>query len=196
VLKGFWRPLAVALLVALLGGCAAALRPAAADLSGLSAEPTLWKLALRRGGEPRYTGLLLLSRGEEGVGMVLLDPTGIKLLEGRVKETGEIAEVKALRPVADRGLPDFLGGVVQRLFLLAPPPAGATCRPAGFGQLCQGLNESGQLVRIRSWGPFVLWTADYSINNEMAPPLLTGARLGEGWLAPEVGLERRLEPPE
>jgi hypothetical protein len=128
--------------------------------------------------------------------MVLLDPTGIKLLEGRVQVSGELLGVKALRPVADRGLPDFLGRVLQRLFLLPPPPAGATCRPAGLGELCQGLNEAGRLVRIRRWGPFVLWAADYSINNESAAPLLTSARLAEGWLAPEVGLARRLEPSE
>lgn len=196
MLKVFSLPLTLLLFAALLGGCAARLSPAPANLARLPAEPSLWKLALRSGGEARYTGLLLLSQGEAGTGMVLLDPTGIKLLEGQVKETGEVVAVKALRPVADRGLPNFLGGVVQRLFLMAPPPAGETCRPAGFGQLCQGLNESGQLSRIRSWGPFVLWTADYSINNEVAPPLLTGARLGEGWLAPEVGLARQLEPPE
>lgn len=190
------RALTMLLLAALLGGCAAHLRPAPAALVMLPSEPTLWKLALRRGGEPRYTGLLLLSRGEEGVGMVLLDATGIKLLEGRVAESGEMDAVKALRPVADRGLPDFLGRVVQRLFLLAPPPGGEICRPEGYGKLCQGLNEAGRLVRVRSWGPFVLWAADYSINNESASPLLTTARLGQGWLAPEVGLERRLETGE
>jgi hypothetical protein len=192
VLKGF----SLALVALLLAGCATHLRPISAAPALLPAEQTLWKLALRRGGEARYTGLLLLSRDEKGVGMVLLDPTGIKLLEGRVNAAGEVAGVKALRPVADRDLPDFLAGVVQRLFLLAPPPVGETCRPEGFGKLCQGLNPSGQLLRIRSWGPLVLWAADYSINNETAPPLLTGARLDEGWLTPEVGLERRLEPPE
>ncbi len=196
MLRGWSLPPAALLFAALLVGCAASLTPAPTNPALLPAEPTLWKLALRRGGEPRYTGLLLLSRAEEGIGMVLLDPTGIKLLEGRVKESGAVAEVKALQPVADRGLPDFLGGVVQRLFLLAPPPVGEPCRPEGFGKLCQGLDESGRLVRIKSWGPFVLWAADYSINNEIAPPLLTGARLDEGWLTPEVGLERRLEPPE
>ncbi len=196
MLKGYSLPVAAVLLGAWLAGCAAHLSPAPTNPALLPAEPTLWKLALRRGGEARYTGLLLLSRDEKGTGMVLLDPTGIKLLEGRVNETGAVTGVKALQPVADRGLPNFLGGVVQRLFLLAPPPVGETCRPAGFGQLCQGLNGSGQLVRIRSWGPLVLWAADYSINNEIAPPLLTGARLDEGWLTPEVGLERRLESPE
>ncbi|HSH12727.1 MAG TPA: hypothetical protein VLA15_03225 [Desulfurivibrionaceae bacterium] len=190
------RALPLLLLATLLGGCAAHLRPAPAASVMLPSEPTLWKLALRRGGEPLYTGLLLLSRGEEGAGVVLLDATGIKLLEGRVAESGEMIAVKALRPVADRGLPDFLGRVVQRLFLLAPPPVGETCRPEGFGKLCQGINDAGQLVRIRGWGPFVLWAADYSINNEVAPPLLTTARMGQGWLAPEVGLERRLEAGE
>lgn len=196
MLRGWSFPPAALLLAALLAGCGAHLTPALTNPALLPSEPTLWKLALRRGGEPRYTGLLLLSRADEGIGMVLLDPTGIKLLEGLVKESGVVAEVKALRPVADRGLPDFLGGVVQRLFLLPPPPVGETCRPEGLGKLCQGFNEAGQLVRIRSWGPLVLWAADYSINNETAPPLFTGARLDEGWLTPEVGLERRLETAE
>lgn len=192
MLKG----LGLLVLLALLGGCATVLRPAPADLILLPSEPTLWKLALRRGGEPLYTGLLLLNRQEQGTGMVLLDATGIKLLEGRLSETGELRGVKALRPVADRGLPDFLGRAVQRLFLLPPPPDGETCRPEGWGKLCQGLDESGRLVRIRRWGPLRLWTADYSLNNAGATPLLAGARLGQGWLTPEVGLERRLESSE
>lgn len=196
MLKGLGRALTMLLLAALLGGCATHLCPAPAAPVMLPNGPTLWKLALRRGGEPLYTGLLLLSGGEEGVGMVLLDASGIKLLEGRVAESGEVVAVKALRPVADRGLPDFLGRVVQRLFLLGPPPVGETCRPEGFGELCQGLDDAGRLLRFRSWGPFVLWAADYSINNEVVPPLLTSARMGQGWLAPEVGLERRLETGE
>lgn len=190
------RMIILLLLAALFAGCAPALRPFGAPPPSLPAEPTLWTLALRRGGEPLYTGLLLLSRSEAGAGMVLLDPTGIKLLEGQVSEAGQVTGVKALRPVADRGLPDFLGQVVQRLFLRAPPPPSATCRPEGFGQLCQGLDRYGQLVRFRRWGPFVLWSADYSINHEDEPALLTGARLGQGWLTPEVALERRLEPAE
>lgn len=196
MLKDFALALTTLLFTALLAGCGAHLRPTPINPVLLPTEPTLWKLALRRGGEARYTGLLLLRRDEKGVGLVLLDPTGIKLLEGRVNEAGEVTGVKALRPVADRDLPNFLGGVVQRLFLLAPPPAGETCRPAGFGQLCQGLNSAGQLARIRSWGPLVLWAADYSINNDGPAPLLTGARLEQGWLTPEVGLEQRLGPPE
>jgi len=184
------------LLAALLAGCAVNLYPAPPAQTQLPDGPTLWKLALRRGGEPLYTGLLLLGQGKEGTGMVLLDATGIKLLEGRVSVSGELSGVKALRPVADRGLPDFLGQAVQRLFLFAPPPVGDTCRPEGWGQLCQGLDESGRLLRIRRWGPWALWRADYSLNNDGLVPVLAGARLGQGLLTPEVGLERRLETAE
>jgi len=195
VLKGSFRLLPV-LLAIFLGGCATSLHPASVDQVQLPAEPTLWKLALRRGGKPLYTGLLLLSREEQGSTMVLLDATGIKLLEGRLSGSGELTGVKALRPVADRGLPDFLGRAVQRLFFTAPPPVGEVCRPDGWGQLCQGLDESGRLARIRRWGPWALWTADYSVSSEGSAGLLTGARLGQGWLTPEVGLERRLDSVE
>ncbi len=192
MLKFWW----VLLSAALLGGCAANLRPSSADLRLPPSEPTLWKLALRRGGEPLYTGLLLLSRDEMGAGVVLLDATGIKLVEGFVSESGVLSGVKALRPVADRGLPKFLGQTVQRLFLAAPPPDGETCRPEGWGKLCQGVDASGRLLRIRSWGPLLLWAAEYSLNTEGPEPLLAGARLGQGWLTPEMGLERCLVPPE
>lgn len=184
------------LLALLLGGCAAELLPTQASWPELPAESSLWTLALKRGGEPLYTGLLLLNRDETGVGMVLLDPTGIKLLEGQVLTGGGLSGVKALRPVAERGLPDFLGQAVQHLFLETPPPVGASCRTVERGSLCQGLNQAGGLARVRRWGPFVVWRADYSTDNEGAGSKLTGARLGQGWLSPEVALELRPEMPE
>jgi len=181
----------------LLTGCATTLRPPPADLVFLPAEPSLWKLSLRHHDQPLYAGLLALSRGPDGsAGMVLLDPTGIKLLEGRVAAAGEIFAVKALRPVADRGLPAFLGRAVQRLFLGVVPGSGQVCREESPGELCLGLDERDRLVKIRSWGPFVLWGADYSLNNDGEAPLVIGAALDGGWLTPEVRLERRFEESE
>jgi hypothetical protein len=190
------RGLTGLILAALLSGCASHLAPAPAGLELLPAEPTLWKLSLARGDRTLYSGLLLLNRGEAGGRLVLLDSTGIKLLEERVDGGGEVSGTKALRQIADRGLPAFLGRSIYRLFLTAPPERGETCRPQSPGELCLGLDSSGRLVKIRRWGPFVLWEGAYSINNGEPVRQALEASLGEGWFTPEVRLRRQFEAAE
>jgi hypothetical protein len=184
--------LSAALLAALLlSGCASRLTPPPAGLELLPAEPTLWKMSLRRGERPLYAGLLLLRPEGEGGSLVLLDSTGIKLLAEQVTGDGEVVAVKALRPVADRGLPAFLGRAAHRLFWTGLPAAGETCRPLTPGELCLGLDEGGRLVKIRRWGPFVLWRGGYSINNEGPVPRVVEARLDGGWFTPGIDLRRQ-----
>jgi hypothetical protein len=190
------RGLAGLILAALLSGCASLLTPPPPGLELLPAEPTLWKMSLARGDRTLYSGLLLLSRVEGGGHLILLDSTGIKLLEERVNGVGEVFGIKALRPVADRGLPAFLGRSIYRLFLTAPPEFGETCRPQSSGELCLGLDPAGRLLKIRRWGPFILWQGAYSINNEEPVHETVEARLGEGWFAPEVKLQRQFEAAE
>ncbi len=185
------RGLTGLILAALLSGCASHLSPPPAGLELLPAEPTLWKLSLARGDRTLYAGLLLLSRVEVGERLILLDSTGIKLLEEQVTGAGEVIGIKALRPVADRGLPDFLGRSIYRLFLTVPPESGEICRPQGLGELCLGLDPAGRLIKIRRWGPFVLWEGDYSINNEGPRRQTAEANLAEGWFTPEVRLQRQ-----
>lgn len=182
--------LAGLILAVLLSGCATRLSPPPAGLELLPPEPTLWKLSLARGESTRYSGLLLLSRSEPGVHLVLLDATGIKLLEERVTESGEVVGIKALRPVADRGLPAFLGRSIHRLFLTELPAPGETCRTQATGELCLGLDPAGRLVKIRRWGPFVLWEGVYSIINEGPVGQTDKASLAGGWFSPEVRLQR------
>ncbi len=176
--------------LALLAGCAPILNPPVPGLALRPVAPTLWKLTLRHGGRPLYAGLVLLRPEAGGTEVVLLDATGIKLLAERVTAGGEVVEVKALRPVADRGLPDFLGRAVYRLFLAGEATPERICRPAGLGELCLGRDEQGELVKIRRWGPLVLWRAYYSINNDK----VSAARLPGGWFTPEVRLERQPGP--
>lgn len=190
-----WQRLFMGLVcVALLSGCGARLAPPPSGLELLPAEPSLWKLSLERRGRPLYAGLLLLSRTQEGGRLVLLDATGIKLLEELVASDGEVTGIRALRPVADRGLPVFLGRSIHRLFLSGEPAPGESCLAQASGELCLGLDEAAGLVKIRRWGPFVLWQAAYSINNEGPVRRALEARLDGGWFAPEVKLERQLEP--
>jgi len=190
------RGLTGLILAALLSGCASHLAPPPTGLELLPAEPTLWKLSLARGDRTLYSGLLLLSRVEAGGRLVLLDSTGIKLLEERLDGVGEVSGIKALRQVADRGLPALLGRSIYRLFLTAPPEAGKTCRPQSPGELCLGLDSAGRLVKIRRWGPFVLWEGAYSINNGEPVRQTVEASLGGGWFTPEVRLRRQFEAAE
>ena len=56
-----------------------------------------------------------------------------------------------------------------------------------FGEL------DGQLVKTRSLGPFVLWRAEYFINNYGSRTLIGRARLNSFWPAPYLDLQRKLE---
>jgi len=190
------RGLAGLILAAFLSGCATHLMSVPAGLKLLPDEPTLWKLSLERGDRPLYTGLLILKRDADGERLVLLDSTGIKLLEERVTGRGEVVGIKALPQVADRGLPQFLGRSIYRLFMTDAPEAGEACRPQTTGELCLGFDPAGRLVKIRSWGHFVLWWGKYSINNEQPNGHAAEAALAEGWFAPEVKLQRQFEAAE
>ncbi len=184
------RVLLLIILLSQVYGCGAALQPYPHSAGLFPDGQSLWKIRIGRGESQLFAGLLALNKKAEALEAVLLDSTGIKLLEEKVSASGEVEIVSALPAVRNKRLGPFLGEGLSRLFFM---PAGFTdelCRRQGLFELCFGAEKEEHLVKFRRLGPFVLWSGDYFINNYDSEPLVTGARLKGGWLTPYLHLER------
>ena len=176
----------------LLTGCGGGMVVSTVSPELSVAEPSLWTVRLGRGDQEIFAGLLVLRHEGDAIRAVLLDSTGIKLLEERVSASGEVTVIKAISAVKNKRLPSFLGEGLYRLFFNSEGFDGEVCRRDGFARLCFGEEDSGQLVKLRRFGPFVLWRADYFINNYGSGSVISGARLNSFWPAPYLDLQRRV----
>ena len=183
----------VLLLIILLSqvyGCGVALQPYPHS-SGLFPDgQTLWTIRIGRGESQLFAGLLALNRQGDELEAVLLDSTGIKLLEEKVFSSGEVEIISALPAVRNKRLGPFLGEGLFRLFFIPTGFIEEPCRRQGLFELCFGGEEEDHLVKLRRLGPFVLWRGDYFINNYNSEPVVAGARLNGGWLTPFLQLDR------
>jgi len=174
----------------LLAGCGTGLQVSNSLPELAGGEPTLWTVRLGRGGSELFAGILVMRRDEDMIKAVLLDSSGVKLLEEDVYRNGEYNITKALPLVRDKGLPAFLGKSLARLFFNNGDFHREVCRWDGFSRICSG-ERGGQQVKLAKFGPFVLWSADYSINNYGPRSLIAGVRLNSFWPAPYLEMERK-----
>jgi hypothetical protein len=173
-----------------LSGCGAGLQSYSHPEELFSEGQTLWKVRIDRGDSQLFAGLLALNKKDAVLEAVLLDSTGIKLLQEKILATGALEVVSALPAVRNKRLAPFLGEGLFRLFFIPDRVTDGPCHREGLFALCFGVDDQGQLVKFRRLGPFVLWSADYFINGYDAAPVLTGARLNSGWLTPSLQLEK------
>lgn len=184
--------LLVLVLTSQLYGCGAGLRglPTSPDL--LLDRPSLWQVNIGGDEAAIFTGLLVLKPEGSDLRAVLLDSMGIKLLEEKISRGGEVEVVSGIEAVTSRRLPSFLGKGLHRLFLSPGPHDGKICRSDGLtAKVCVGEKATGHLVKLRRIGPFVLWSADYFINNYDSAEEMTGVRLDSGWFVPTLRLEKK-----
>jgi hypothetical protein len=174
-----------------LYGCGVGLRGLASSPVLLPENPSLWQVKIGRDESPVFTGLLVLKPEGDDLRAVLLDSMGIKLLEEKINKEGKVEVVSGIQAVTSRRLPAFLGEGVHRLLLSPGGRDGKSCRSDGFvAKVCLGEKADGHLVKLRRIGPFVLWSADYFINNYDSVEGMSGARLDSGLFVPSLLLER------
>jgi hypothetical protein len=172
-------------------GCAGtSLQPYPRAEELLPAGQTLWRARIGRGDSQLFAGLLVLNKTGQDLEAVLLDSTGIKLLEEKIRASGVVTIVATLPPLRNQRLGSFLGTGLHRLFSSPEGVATQPCRRDGLLALCFGMAEPGHLRKFRRLGPFVLWSGDYFINNYDSTAEITGARLNAGWLTPYLHLEK------
>lgn len=140
-------------------GCARpALPPSAAPAWAAARQNELWKIQIIHWGTLKFSGLLGIRHEHNALYHVLLDATGIKLLEARVTAEGAREPIRDLSVLEGHRLPEFLSATLYRIFLLAP---GTT--PGGWNLLPNlRLEENeGRLRKVARWGPLVLWSVEY-----------------------------------
>ena len=151
---------------------------------------SLWQLTIGNPETPRFTGLLALRESAESMDVVLLDSTGIKLLSERIESGGEIAVQSAVQLVKEKGLPEYLGNGLYRIFQFGNGKDDALCSQTFLLSTCFGEDTEGRLVKSGHFGPFQLWSVEYFIKKESDVFLLSGITLKQGWLKPDILLKR------
>jgi hypothetical protein len=125
---------------------------------GNGSSGVLLNIRIERWEKLRFSGLLGLREEAQGLYYVLLDATGVKLLEVEVARDGGHKPERASGPLKELNLVPFLSEALSRIYL--QEPARVPCAGSWFHRLCrEESEESGE----RSWykysrsGPFTIW---------------------------------------
>ena len=138
-------------------GCAArspyigepiAQRPEAADL---------WGLRIVHGDVPKFSGIMGLEPREGGIYSVVLDATGVPLLEGVVMSPDTIEVTRCIDELRKRRFPELISRVVGGLYFT---PLDLHCSWYDWGCAVRSDLDGGQgeMVEYRL-GPFTGWRA-------------------------------------
>lgn len=184
------KVLLLTVILSLACGCAPSLRFYPGHQELFPDGQTLWEVRIGRGDSQLLAGLLALNKKGEKLEAVLLDSTGIKLLEEKVYSSGAVEVVAALPPLRNKRLGPFLGEGLFRLFFMPDGLNDQGCRRDGLVALCFGAESEEHLVKLQRLGPFVLWSGDYFINYDESDRVIAGARLNGGWLTPYLQIQR------
>lgn len=184
------RAMLLIVLLCQVYGCANVLQPYPQAAELFPDGQSLWQIRLGRGESQLFTGLLALDKEQDQLTAILLDSTGIKLMEESILATGKIEVITLLPAVRNKRLAPFLGKGLFRLFFSTTDFKDEPCQRNGLFKLCFGVNDDGQLIKSRNMGPFVLWSSNYFINNHGSTPGLTEVKLNAGWFTPYLQLKK------
>lgn len=130
---------------------------------GTTGETQLMKIRIKQWGNTRFSGLLVLQNHSTEVYYILLDATGVKLLEARVEKNGDYEIIRASGPVKDTQMPDFLAKSLQRIYLIEPDTA--PCSRNMLLWLCMEESADQHMIKYARAGPFTIWSVDYKYDS-------------------------------
>ncbi|MDP3479562.1 MAG: hypothetical protein Q8R88_07305 [Desulfoprunum sp.] len=145
-----------------LQGCAAGNHPLGPTVLAPTADssPAFYTLTLKDTAKVRFNGLLGISAGKDGLHYILLDATGITLIEARIDIQGNVSQQRILGPLQKSGLPGYLAGALRRIFLEQPAPL--PCEDHFLLTFCEERQPAGSGRKwLRTW-PFTWWSLQYS----------------------------------
>jgi hypothetical protein len=133
------------------------------------AENNLWLLRIEQGKEEKFSGVLVLQQKNDNIDLVLLDPTGIKIMAEKITRTGEIQISSAIEKIKESRLPNYLGRAIHRIFYLNPDKSSCANK---FGRLCWSDSQPDFFGKEATFGPFQRWSVKYwDYNKSLDTPL-------------------------
>jgi len=174
------------LIIQFILGCSINKIPEYNDQHFLCIEESVWRLTLEQWGIERFTGLLAVRTLGPDFHLVLLDATGIKLLETIKSNGSDIRVVSAIKAMRDRGLPEYLSKSTSRIFETMSD--GIHCFRHGLIRIYKkrpALDVERKEARV---GPFLLWSVEYFYNKDISEGFVC-AVLQEPWRHSKLTLE-------
>jgi len=142
--------------------------------------PQLKKIVIHSFGTVKFSGLLGVTKQEDSLYYVLLDATGIKLLEAYVKNEGEYIVKSGLNKLIDSSLPRILAQSLWRIYIIEP--AELPCSKYFFQKLCREKMSLNTWKKHSDKGPFTHWSV-YSKGD--GNPFIT---LSQPWIGLQITL--------
>jgi len=142
----------------------------------------LLNIRIERWDTVRFSGLLGLREDAGGLVYVLLDATGVKLLQAEVAGNGSFTLLQESGPLNKSGLAPFLSEALARIYL--QEPVRLPCTGSWFYRLCRE-DEVGSSVKYGQAGPFTVWRV-----TGKDPAGAAAVTYHQPWLGVKVKLER------
>ncbi|RKX58800.1 MAG: hypothetical protein DRP37_07495 [Thermodesulfobacteriota bacterium] len=174
------------LIVQFISGCSINKIPEYNDQHFPCVEESLWKLTIEKWGTERFTGILAVRTLGPDFHLVLLDATGIKLLEIAMSNGSDVRVVSALNVMRDRGLPEYLSKSTSRIFDTMSDDV--KCFRHGFIRICKKKPALDVERKEARFGPFWVWSVDYFYSKDVTEGFV-GAVLQEPWKRSKLTLE-------
>jgi hypothetical protein len=174
------------LIIQFIPGCGINKIPEHVDQHFMYVDEYLWKLTIEKWGSERFTGLLAVRTLSPDFHLVLLDATGIKLLETVISNKSDVRVVSAVKAMRDRGLPEYLSRSISRIFHTMS--GDVHCSRHGFIRICKKKPASDRERKEARFGPFLIWCVDYFYSEDVAEGF-AGAVLREPWKRSKLTLE-------
>ncbi len=141
----------------------------------------LMNIRIERWGTTRFSGLIGLQERGNGIYYILLDATGVKLMEALVKEDGNHELVRAHGSLKDTQLPEFLSASLQKIYLLEPDTL--PCSRTFLLRFCMEKSEDNHWHKYAQAGPFSLWSVSYAENHNAKCP---ASSFSQPWIGVKV----------
>jgi hypothetical protein len=174
------------LIIQFISGCSINKIPEHNDQHFLCIEESLWKLTIEKWGTERFAGLLAVRTLGPDFHLVLLDATGIKLLETAISNGSDVRVVSVLKAVRDRGLPEYLSKSTSCIFDTMPDDV--NCSRHGLIRICKKKPILDVKRKEARFGPFLLWSVDYYYSKDVSEGFVC-AVLQEPWRHSKLTLE-------
>jgi len=123
-------------------------------------EAGLYNIRIERWGKIRFSGILALQQRKEGLYYVLLDATGVTLIEAEVSPSGDHRLIRANGSLKTSQLPHYLSTSLKKIYLL--DPLQSPCDRTLFLWFCKEPSGAQGWQKYVQAGPFTVWKVEKS----------------------------------